>query len=81
MRLFRGRKREMMEIWLADYEGPHKPRWSAEPRFRHARELDPSEVGPPERVGFDGRPLPKGKGAITGLEGGGIRGPQHVPGA
>jgi len=48
-------------------------RAAPQPRFGevHAADLDPSEVVVGERVGMDGRPLPKLKGAITGLEGGG----------
>jgi hypothetical protein len=81
MRLFRRRRREMMEIWLAESNAQREARWSPEPAFEHAPDLDPSEVGPPKRVGFDGRPLPKAKGAITGLEGGGIPNQQHFHGA
>jgi hypothetical protein len=77
MRLFR-RRRDAMALWRAELAETF--RWSAEPAFHHAPDLDPSEVGIPERVGFDGRPLPKNKGAITGLEGGGIQGPHHVGG-
>jgi hypothetical protein len=75
MRLFR-RRRDAMEIWRAEL--PTSARWSAEPRFEHAPDLDPSEVGIPERVGMLGRPLPKSKGPITGLESGGIPGPHHI---
>ncbi len=64
MRLFR-RRRDAMELWRAEL--PEIARWAAEP---HAPDLDPSEVDIPERVGMLGRPLPKSKGAITGLEGG-----------
>ena len=64
-----------MELWRAEL--PETSRWSAQPEFHHAPDLDPSEVDPPARVGFDGRPLPKSKGTITGLEGGGIPGPYH----
>ena len=75
MRLFR-RRRDAMELWRAEL--PTSSRWSADPAFRHAPDLDPSEVGIPERVGMLGRPLSKSKGAITGLEGGsGIPGSQH----
>ena len=77
MRLFR-RRRDAMELWQAAL--PETFRWSAEPVFHHAPDLDPSEVGIPERVGFNGRALPKNKGAITGLESGGIPGPHHVGG-
>jgi hypothetical protein len=79
MRLFRRRK-DAMEIWLESSSatrGGRDTRWTGEPGFDHAPDLDPSEVPPPERVGFDGRPLPKNKGAITGLEGGGVGGPYH----
>jgi hypothetical protein len=76
MRLFRRRK-EAMEIWLAESNATREARWSADPPFQHAPDLDPSEVPPPERVGFDGRPLPNSQGAITGLESGGIPGSQH----
>jgi hypothetical protein len=79
MRLFR-RRRDAMELWKAEL--PETFRWSAEPEFHHAPDLDPSEVGIPERVGFDGRPLPKATGAITGLEGGsGLPSSQHHFGA
>jgi hypothetical protein len=74
MRLFR-RRRDAMDLWRAQL--PQTFRWTAEPEFEHAPDLDPSEVGIPERVGFDGRPLPKSKGAITGLESGGTPGPHH----
>jgi hypothetical protein len=74
MRLFR-RRRDAMDIWRAEL--PETFRWTVEPEFHHAPDLDPSEVGIPERVGMDGRPLPKSKGAITGLEGGGSGGPYH----
>jgi hypothetical protein len=75
MRLWRRRK-DAMEIWRAELDASHEePRWTG--AFRHAPDLDPSEVPPPERVGFDGRALPKSKGAITGLESGGISGSQH----
>jgi hypothetical protein len=67
MRLFR-RRRDAMELWRAEL--PQSARWSAEPQFHHAADLDPSEVDIPARVGMLGRPLPKAKGAITGLEGG-----------
>jgi hypothetical protein len=75
MRLWRRRK-DAMEIWLAESNATREARWSPD-RFEHAPDLDPSEVAPPERVGFDGRPLPKSKGSITGLESGGIGGPYH----
>jgi len=68
MRLFRFHRRDAMELWRSGLS--HESRWSAEPAHRHAPDLDPSEVGIPERVGMLGRPLPKSKGAITGLEGG-----------
>ena len=68
MRLFR-RRCDAIELWRAEL--PAGSRWSAEPEVRHAPDLDPSEVGMAERVGMLGRPLPKSKGAITGLEGGG----------
>jgi hypothetical protein len=68
LRLLR-RRRDALDLWRAEL--PDAPRWSAQPEFRHAPDLDPSEVGPPPRVGMDGRPLPKSKGAITGMEGGG----------
>ncbi len=68
MRLFR-RRRDAMELWKAEL--PETFRWTAEPEFHHAPDLDPSQVGIPERVGMDGRPLPKSMGTITGLEGGG----------
>jgi hypothetical protein len=76
MRLFR-RRRDAMAIWLettsATTGGLEAP-WTGEPAFEHAPDLDPSEVPPPRRVGFDGRPLPRSKGAITGLESGGTPG-------
>ena len=79
MRLFR-RRRDAMELWRAEL--PQSARWSAEPPFQHAPDLDPSEVDIPKRVGMLGRPLPKSKGAITGLEGGsGIPSSQHHVGA
>jgi hypothetical protein len=74
MRLFR-RRRDAMDIWRAEL--PDTFRWTVEPEFHHAPDLDPSEVGIPERMGMDGRPLPKSKGAITGLEGGGSGAPYH----
>jgi hypothetical protein len=77
MRLFR-RRRDAMDLWRAGL--PDTPRWSAEPDFHHAPDLDPSEVDIPERVGMLGRPLPKNKGSITGLESGGIQGPHHYGG-
>ena len=78
MRLFR--RRDAMDLWKAEL--PETFRWSAEPQFRHARDLDPSEVGVTERVGMLGRPLPKSKGSITGLEsGGGLPSSQHHYGA
>jgi hypothetical protein len=83
MRLFRRRK-DAMEIWRAELDAAHEadgPRWTGEPAFQHAPDLDPSEVPPPVRMGFDGRPLPKAKGAITGLESGGISSAQHYHGA
>ena len=79
MRLFRRRK-DAMEIWRAELEAAHEadgPRWTGEPAFQHAPDLDPSELGIPERVGFEGRPLPKAKGAITGPEGGGVPRPYY----
>jgi hypothetical protein len=76
MRLFRLHRREAMELWRSGLT--HESRWSAEPAHKHAPDLDPSEVGIPERVGMLGRPLPKSKGAITGLEGGsGLPPSQH----
>ena len=79
MRLFR-RRRDAMELWRSEL--PQAARWSAEPQFQHAPDLDPSEVDIPERVGMLGRPLPKSKGAITGLEGGSaLPGNQHHIGA
>jgi hypothetical protein len=68
MRLFRRRRRDAMELWRSELSP--ESRWSAEPAFTHAPDLDPSEVGIPERVGMLGRPLPKHRGPITGLEGG-----------
>jgi hypothetical protein len=82
MRLFRRRK-DAMEIWLSSSSatrGGLEARWTGEPAFEHAPDLDPSEVPPPERLGFDGRPLPKTRGAITGLEGGGQTPPGHHTG-
>jgi hypothetical protein len=74
MRLFR--RRDAMELWRAELS--ETARWAPEPRFEHAPDLDPSEVDIPERVGMLGRPLPKSKGAITGLEGGsGLPSSQH----
>ncbi len=68
MRLFR-RRREAMDLWLeATSAGRPAP---ATRRPARARDLDPSEVDPGERVGMDGRRLPRPKGAITGLESGG----------
>ena len=79
MRLFR-RRRDAMELWTSEL--PQSSRWSAEPKFQHAPDLDPSEVDIPERVGMLGRPLPKSKGSITGLEGGsGLPSSQHHYGA
>ena len=77
MRLFR-RRRDAMELWRAEL--PETFRWSAEPVFHHAPDLDPSQVGIPQRVGMLGKPLPKAKGAITGLEGGGGAGAPHHDG-
>jgi len=77
MRLFR-RRRDAMELWRAEL--PQTARWSAEPEFRHAPDLDPSEVDVPKPVGMLGRPLPKAKGAITGLGGGGGPSPHHGDG-
>jgi hypothetical protein len=75
MRLFRRRK-DAMEIWLAESNATRDPRrWSPNPPHEHAPDLDPSEVDPPERLGFDGRPLPENRGPITGLEGGRVPGP------
>jgi hypothetical protein len=75
MRLFRRRK-DAMEIWLAESNATRDPRrWSARESFEHAPDLDPSEVDPPKRVGFDGRPLPENRGPISGLEGGRVPGP------
>jgi hypothetical protein len=79
MRLFRRRK-DAMEIWLEESNATRDARWSPEPPFEHAPDLDPSEVDPPERRGMTGQPLPKNKGPITGLEGGGIPGPHHYGG-
>jgi hypothetical protein len=79
MRLFR-RRRDAIEIWRAELAAAHAadgPRWTGEPAFAHAPDLDPSEVPPPARIGFDGRPLPESKGAITGLESGGSPGGPH----
>ena len=74
MRLFRRRRRDAMELWRSEL--PQTSRWSAEPELHHAPDLDPSEVG------MLGRPLPKTKGAITGLEGGGgLPSSQHHYGA
>ena len=73
-RLFRRRAPDAMELWLSGSSGTTDAgaaRWSAEPAFEHAPDLDPSEVPPPERRGMTGRPLPSAKGPITGLEGGG----------
>ena len=79
MRQFR-RGRDAMELWRAEL--PAGPRWTAEPQSQHAPDLDPSEVDIPERVGMLGRPLPKSKGAITGLEsGGGMPSSHHHGGA
>ena len=79
MRLFR-RRRDALEIWKAGVTV--ESRWSPPGHFEHAPDLDPSEVGMPERVGMLGRPLPKNKGAITGLEGGsGLPSNQHHYGA
>ncbi len=77
MRLFR-RRRDAMELWRADL--PETFRWSAEPEFHHAPDLDPSQVGIPDRVGMLGKPLPKSKGAITGHAGGGGAGVSHHDG-
>jgi hypothetical protein len=74
VRPFRRRRRDALELWQAELQT--ESRWSAEPQVRHAPDLDPSEVGIPQRVGMLGRPLPKAKGAITGLESGGMGG-QH----
>jgi len=74
MSLFRLR-RDAMELWRSEL--PTRSRWSAEPEVRHAPDLDPSEVVIPERVGMLGRPLPKAKGPITGLDGSGSGGPYH----
>ena len=63
MRLLRRRRRDAMEIWRAELPAEPAGRPSPVP---HAPDLDPSEVDPPERVGFDGRPLPKSKGPISG---------------
>ena len=80
MRLFR-RRRDAMEIWLAESSATREARWSADPPFEHAPDLDPSEVDPPERLGMAGGPLPRSKGAITGLESGGTPGaPYHHDG-
>jgi len=76
MRLWRRRK-EAMEIWLAESNATREARWSPEGAHHHAPDLDPEDFPSPQRVGFDGRPLPKAKGAITGLESGGIGGPYH----
>ena len=46
MRLFR-RRRDALDLWRAEL--PETARWSAEPQFRHAPDLDPSEVDIPER--------------------------------
>ena len=78
---FRRRRRDAMEIWLESSSGTRDARWSPNPPFQHAPDLDPSEVPSPRRIGFDGRPLPKGKGAITGLESGGHTPPGHHTGA
>ena len=69
MRLFgRRRRHDAMALWSAELS-----RAAPQPRFGevHAPDLDPSDVVVGERIGMDGRPLPKLKGAITGLEGGG----------
>jgi hypothetical protein len=82
MRLFRRRK-EAMDVWLdssSATRGGTDRRWTGEPAFEHAPDLDPSEVPPPERRGMTGRPLPKTKGAITGLESGGHAPPGHHTG-
>jgi hypothetical protein len=76
MRLFRRRK-DAMEIWLEESNATRDVRRWTPDRFEHAPDLDPSDVDVPKRLGFDGRPLPKAKGAITGLEGGGISPGQH----
>jgi hypothetical protein len=84
MRLFRRRK-DAMDVWLADSSGSRggtEARWSAEPAFEHAPDLDPSDVPPPKRTGMTGRPLPKHRGGITGLDSGGHTPPgHHVGGA
>jgi hypothetical protein len=80
-RLFHRPARDAMEIWLSETSATadaRAPRWTAEPVFEHAPDLDPSEVPPGERRGMTGRPLPSPKGPITGLEGGGSpRGPLY----
>jgi hypothetical protein len=76
MRPFRRRK-DAMEIWLEESSATRDARRWTPDRFEHAPDLDPSEVDAPKRLGFDGRPLPKAKGAITGLESGGIPRGQH----
>jgi hypothetical protein len=76
MRLFR-RRRDAMDHWQSGLT--RGSRWSAEPEFEHAPDLDPSEVEPPQRVGFDGRPLPKNKGPLSGLEGGGVQHGRYPP--
>jgi hypothetical protein len=77
-RLFRRHRPDAMEIWLAESNatrGGLETRWTGEPAFEHAPDLDPSEVPPPDRVGFDGRALPENRGPISGLEGGRVAGP------
>jgi hypothetical protein len=81
MRLFRRRPRDAVDMWRAELDQAHAaepPRWTTE--HYHAPDLDPTDVPPAARVGFDGQPLPNTKGALTGLDGGGAGGPDYSGG-
>ena len=77
MRLWRRRRRDAMEEWRrgVSLAAPTAP------SVQHgAPDLDPSDVPPPRRVGFDGQPLPEARGGLTGLESGAAGTPPPVYG-
>jgi hypothetical protein len=78
----RRRRRDAMDIWLESSSATREPgtrEWRPEPG--RAPDLEPEDVPGGKRIGMTGRPLPKSKGAITGLEGGGGTPPGHHTGA
>jgi hypothetical protein len=57
------------------------PEPRGEGEVARAPDATPDDIGKPQRVGFDGKPIKPQRGGLTGLEGGGSRSPTQYPGS